>query len=301
MRDDFPEKVKQSLARRVSYHCSNPKCRQLTSGPNLDETKATLIGIAAHITAASIGGPRYDKNLTQEERKSIKNGIWLCHNCSDMIDKDERRFTANKLHKWKELTENFIHEKISSSHSNQEGLFKELLAALNDLMVSKKISEVLPKLFELSIIHNMDDLNEICTREINGWYNSELPGFNESNAPKYRLKEVYLSPKGKIKAIGNVTAKDFLEELERESYAIKITYLFHEPIKDIEEYASKYVSVDEKLMNQEISEGNLNIGGEILDQETQIWFLASTYNSIESGLRNELSRKLVEKIKNRNI
>lgn len=303
MRDNFPEKVKQNLAKRVSYHCSNPKCRRLTSGPNHDETKATLIGVAAHITAASIGGPRYDKSLTQEDRKNIKNGIWLCHNCSDMIDKDEQRFTANKLHEWKELTENFISKKISSNHPGPDSLFNELLAIMNDLMISKKISEVLPKLFELSIVHNLDDLNEICTREINGWYTSELPALNENNVPKYRLKEVYLSvAKLKIRPTVNITAREFLEELEKEKYAVRIDYLFPEPLKDIEEYMVSYVSKEEGLMNKEIPKDYLKIiGGETLDQETQIWFSASTYSSIESGLRNELSRKLVEKIKSSNI
>ncbi|MEW6498844.1 MAG: HNH endonuclease, partial [Cyanobacteriota bacterium] len=93
MRDDFDEKTKQVLARRVGYRCSNPNCRKLTSGPQTDPAKAISIGVAAHITAAASGGPRFDGNLSSTERKSPENGIWLCQNCGKMIDSDDKRFS----------------------------------------------------------------------------------------------------------------------------------------------------------------------------------------------------------------
>tara|TARA_B100000929_G_scaffold5347_1_gene4503 strand:+ start:517 stop:705 length:189 start_codon:yes stop_codon:yes gene_type:complete len=57
MRDDFTKKTKEILAKRVGLLCSNPKCKKPTSGPNSDQNKSTNIGVAAHITAASVGGP----------------------------------------------------------------------------------------------------------------------------------------------------------------------------------------------------------------------------------------------------
>lgn len=73
MRDEFNQKTKQRLAERVGYHCS--KCGCLTSGPGTDENDSVNIGEAAHICAASEGGPRYDPNMSSEERSSIDNGI----------------------------------------------------------------------------------------------------------------------------------------------------------------------------------------------------------------------------------
>ena len=105
MRDEFDNQTKEVLARRVGYRCSNPNCRKLTSGPQEDPTKAVNIGVAAHITAASQGGPRYDARLSSEERKSIDNGIWLCQNCAKLVDNDEQRYTADLLLKWKKLSE----------------------------------------------------------------------------------------------------------------------------------------------------------------------------------------------------
>src|SRR5690606_34435943 len=54
-----------------------------------------------HIAAASKGGPRYDSAMTPFMRTSIDNGIWLCANCADMIDRDTKRYTTDLLQSWK--------------------------------------------------------------------------------------------------------------------------------------------------------------------------------------------------------
>lgn len=105
MRDDFDEKTKEILSRRVGLRCSNPNCRKLTNGPQIDPSKAINIGVAAHITAASQNGPRFDTTMTPEERKSAENGIWLCQNCAKLIDNDERRYSKDLLIEWKRLSE----------------------------------------------------------------------------------------------------------------------------------------------------------------------------------------------------
>lgn len=106
-RDDFTETIKLKLAKRVAFICSNPSCQQLTIGPDT-QNGINNIGVAAHICAASPGGPRYNKNMTEEERKSIENGIWLCQSCSKLIDIDESKYTVKLLHNWKESMENTI-------------------------------------------------------------------------------------------------------------------------------------------------------------------------------------------------
>lgn len=105
MRDDFTEEVKRILADRVGYHCSNPDCNALTAGPREHDVKAVNLGVAAHITAASPGGPRYNPNLTPEERRYPDNGIWLCQNHAKHIDNDPARFSEPLLRAWKTVAE----------------------------------------------------------------------------------------------------------------------------------------------------------------------------------------------------
>jgi len=61
--------------------------------------------VAAHITAASEGGPRYNSELTSSERKSIDNGIWLCQNCATLIDVDPEEHPVHVLKAWKVCAE----------------------------------------------------------------------------------------------------------------------------------------------------------------------------------------------------
>lgn len=97
--------TKDLLSNRVGWKCSNPNCRKGTRGAAIEKEDIINIGVAAHITAASKGGPRYDENLTSQERKSYDNGIWLCQSCSKLIDSDVDRYTVDKLKKWKEISE----------------------------------------------------------------------------------------------------------------------------------------------------------------------------------------------------
>jgi hypothetical protein len=101
VRDDFPASVKDELAKRVGYLCSNPACRQPTSGPQSSSSGTVNIGVASHITAASPGGPRHDSGLSSGERTSAENGIWLCQTCAKLIDSDQPRYSVDKLEEWK--------------------------------------------------------------------------------------------------------------------------------------------------------------------------------------------------------
>ena len=105
MRDDFNEKTKRVIQERAGNHCSNPNCRVLTSGPNAHPEKSTKTGVAAHITAASPGGPRYNPHLAPEQRLSAENGIWLCQNCAHFIDTDYLNYSVELLCDWKAQAE----------------------------------------------------------------------------------------------------------------------------------------------------------------------------------------------------
>lgn len=101
MRDDFSRVTKELLAKQAGHRCAHPHCGKPTSGADESGTGAINIGVAAHITAASAGGPRYAPDLTTEERKDASNGIWLCQDHAHAIDADDSGFSAETLRTWK--------------------------------------------------------------------------------------------------------------------------------------------------------------------------------------------------------
>lgn len=119
MRDEFPERVKQELAKRVGLRCSNPNCRKQTSGPHAEDERSVNIGVAAHITAATSGGPRFDPVLSSEERSAIGNAIWLCQVCAKLVDSDMTRFSAATLVRWKRRAEHSALQAIGGAEQEE--------------------------------------------------------------------------------------------------------------------------------------------------------------------------------------
>jgi hypothetical protein len=79
------------------------------------DTKSSLsIGEVAHIRAAAPDGPRFDPNMTSDQRKDAANAIYLCANCATMIDKNGGAdYPAEVLHEWKEEHEDWVRAHLS--------------------------------------------------------------------------------------------------------------------------------------------------------------------------------------------
>jgi hypothetical protein len=97
------------------------------------------IGVAAHITAAAPGGPRYDSTFSAAQRKSAENGIWLCANCARLIDSDSAKYTVALLHEWKNRAEIVALEEIESNRSSRN-VSTKLLALEGIAAPSARIS-----------------------------------------------------------------------------------------------------------------------------------------------------------------
>src|SRR3954470_11658169 len=122
MRDDFSKATVELLAKRAGYLCSNPECGIRTVGAAASEGKWIIAGIAAHITAAAPGGPRYDPTLTPEQRRHSSNGIWLCEIHGKVVDSDAEHFTVEMLRKRKETAEaNSFHSILTLKKAADEG------------------------------------------------------------------------------------------------------------------------------------------------------------------------------------
>lgn len=112
-RDDFSDTTKRLIATKVSYLCSKPDCQKPTIGANSGGDGIMNVGVASHITAAAVGGPRYDPSLTNDQRRHESNGIWLCQTHGKLIDSDPAHFTVETVRGWKELAEKRAFEALA--------------------------------------------------------------------------------------------------------------------------------------------------------------------------------------------
>ncbi len=174
-RDDFPKIVIEPLKSRVNNRCSNPDCRVPTSGPTSDPGKVNSIGIAAHITAASPGGPRYELSMKTDERKSISNAIWLCSNCSIKIDRDSGKYTVDVLRSWKEQAEQKAAEELGKKLPDDNYVIQSLSTALTG-----QSSVFLPNLLSNASkatsqsLEKLDPRFSVKTNHVDGLTNFEI-------------------------------------------------------------------------------------------------------------------------------
>lgn len=145
-RDDFPQSVLQVLAKRAGYKCSNPDCRKPTSGPAFT-AGAVNVGVAAHITAAAPGGSRYDASLSARERAASENGIWLCQQCSRLIDADDNAHPVSLLLDWKQFAEAAAFLELRGfnvvkgrSFASLENKIPELIAEMREDLKNNKLT-----------------------------------------------------------------------------------------------------------------------------------------------------------------
>ena len=145
-RDDFTKKTIDILAKRAGSRCSI--CKATTYGPNDNPHLATNIGKAAHIAAASEGGPRYNPAMSTEMRKSLKNGIWLCANCHDNVDRNPLNYSINKLQTIKKEAEELAKKDLGvpTGTSNTETDDKSLVPTVSSIVIVevRKVKASLP-------------------------------------------------------------------------------------------------------------------------------------------------------------
>ena len=125
-RDDFSGATKAALAKRSAFLCAI--CRAITVGPSAESALSiSNVGVAAHITAAAPGGPRYDASLSSAARSAITNGIWLCQIHAKLIDDDCVEWTEPKLKEIKRRHEEYVKRTIGipvQSHTQAVGLHR---------------------------------------------------------------------------------------------------------------------------------------------------------------------------------
>lgn len=119
--DDFPAATKRIIAERSGFVCAYPSCMAPTSGPAIEGSRAINIGVAAHISAASPLGPRFDSTMSSEQRQSPENGIWMCATHATLIDRDIDRYSLDLLREWKSQAENRAFRVLGQARTCSQG------------------------------------------------------------------------------------------------------------------------------------------------------------------------------------
>lgn len=149
MPPDFSQKTVAILCKRAGSTCSNPSCGSVTSGPSLDPTKSINIGEAAHIYGARPTSKRFRPDLTGPQIAEITNGIWLCGNCHNKIDADDKRYPAELLFEWRKCHEENVLSRLGKP---------------SDLILNKVLEQQLDQIADASPL-----ARQIIRERVPGW------------------------------------------------------------------------------------------------------------------------------------
>lgn len=100
---DFSHGTIKFLAEATDHCCA--RCYKKTSYFCTINRKRIGYGRGSHIVAASSGGPRADEEYTEEQLKAATNGVHLCANCADLVDKSPAEYPVYDLKELQRVAE----------------------------------------------------------------------------------------------------------------------------------------------------------------------------------------------------
>jgi len=111
----YPTKL--ILAFLSGNRCAFPDCDK-TLTVDSEHSNPVIIGEAAHIAGEKQGAARYDPSMTDEQRNSDDNLIYLCGNHHIQIDKQWNDFSAKRIQKMKAEHEKKVRETMATGFAN---------------------------------------------------------------------------------------------------------------------------------------------------------------------------------------
>jgi hypothetical protein len=175
-RDNFLPKTKRLLGEASGFNCVRPGCGKPTTA--YDELSGSMksISISAHDGAAAPGGPRYDDSMTQEQRRAIDNGAWLCPTCARVVDVDVERFPLGTIAGWQFQASEYRRHRMHNPASPMGVNFRDACQSAKEFIgLCRKIHyhpwdarisfELLDAITHLNkAMHPFDATNTLCTQ-----------------------------------------------------------------------------------------------------------------------------------------
>lgn len=159
-----PRNYLDSDIKRLFAFSGNQSYKPGCNRPLIAEDGITVVGKICHIEAASKNGPRYCKEMSDEQRRSYNNLILLCDEHHSIIDnkRNEAKYTKETILEWKE-------KHIENNCKNEIVVSDEVMnGAIN--ILEKSISRIEDNTYKI-----LEKVKNIET------YNSKphLPDFNQ--------------------------------------------------------------------------------------------------------------------------
>lgn len=236
MAKDKSRQYKPTTIRRLDKLSGN-QCAEPTCLKNLiAEDGQSIISKICHIEAASKNGPRWNANMTDDERRDFSNLILLCDEHHTIIDNkdNEPKFPVSLLKKWKTEHEAKILKLISGS-----GILVKNPSALNVIIgfVGSRIFEntitteptnapdTEDKILYNNVILFKPVIEEYAVYQgkLNKLYEEiEKQGSTKKEFVLQNIKTIYLKEKGKYKDIEEIriNADNIIENIENELWKI---------------------------------------------------------------------------------
>lgn len=215
---DKARQYKPSTIRRLDTlsgnECAHPNCTKKL----IAEDGISIISKICHIAAASKEGPRYDVNMTDDERRGFDNLILLCDEHHVIIDNkvNESKYPTSLLKEWKQNHEKKILEFISSKN-----LLTKNPLALNKVInvIGSKMNDILdlPEAInapntETKISYNNIKRYDTVIREfapyqvkLNNIYEViEKEGSTKKELVLHNIKRIYIAVKAEYSSIEEI-------------------------------------------------------------------------------------------------
>jgi hypothetical protein len=236
MTKDKARQYKSTTIRRLDKlsgnQCAEPSCEKNL----IAEDGQSIISKICHIEAASKNGPRWNENMTDDDRRDFSNLILLCDEHHTIIDNkvNERRFPVSLLKKWKTEHEAKILKLISGSNilvKNPSAL-NIVVGFVGNRIFDDTVTEEPTNAPDTSdkILYNNVILFKPVIQEyavyqgkLNKLYEEiEKQGSTKKEFVLLNIKTIYLKEKGKYKNLEGIrtNADIIIENVENELWKI---------------------------------------------------------------------------------
>ncbi len=225
---------KQTTLRRLDTlsgnQCASPSCTNLL----IARDGETILSKVCHIQAVSLGGPRFNPNMTDDDRRHYNNLILLCDECHRIIDNstNELDYTVEILEEWKKEHES---KRLNILNSNTSLLRLVINAISNKSLEKIKILDSNNLVFNIQekIDYNYIMRNKYLIEDYKIFYTKiaalyeelEKQGsFKKENLLR-SISKIYLKTKGKyVKNASNPVeiirknSDNIIEDIEEELF-----------------------------------------------------------------------------------